>query len=65
MSACPTCGKLRYTQRATAKREAKRLRLIGRKHMSVYQCGGYWHVGTTPHLVVTRGIQTGYPARKD
>ena len=50
---CPDCGKQRYTSRATAKQAARAHHPDS--HMSVYQCGRWWHYGKLPS-VIARGI---------
>lgn len=47
---CPTCGKLRYLSRKTAKQDANRYRKrTGR--MDTYRCGDFWHLGHLPSRV--------------
>jgi hypothetical protein len=39
---CPTCGKVRYPDRKSA-RDARRLHPS--EHLRAYECDGYWHLG--------------------
>jgi hypothetical protein len=40
---CTECGKFSYVSRKIAKNAAKRNH--PEEHLSVYQCGRYWHYG--------------------
>lgn len=46
---CSTCGKVCHESRKEAK---KVKRLYPQKHLSVYQCGPWWHVGNLPASVI-------------
>jgi hypothetical protein len=51
---CPTCGKVRYLTKATAKKHARRH--VGRgitTGLSAYRCGAFWHLGHLPTAVKT------------
>lgn len=40
---CPNCGKLRYLTRKKARAAARKLH--PGKHMSIYRCVGWYHIG--------------------
>jgi hypothetical protein len=42
---CPTCGKLRYSDRSTARRAARAL--YPHTALRAYRCGTWWHIGHT------------------
>lgn len=52
---CTTCGKRSYLTKHAA-RQARQL-LPDRRGVSVYECGGYYHIGHLP-LAVRRGRMT-------
>lgn len=50
-SRCPCCGKVRYTTKKGAKKDAHRLRKrFGR--MDAYPCGDFFHIGHLPADVI-------------
>lgn len=46
---CPTCRKLRYPDRNTARRAARALHPGA--VLRAYRCGDWWHLGNTPPAV--------------
>lgn len=44
---CPDCGKQRYTSKADAKANGRRI-MRRRNRLHPYKCGGYWYIGRMP-----------------
>jgi hypothetical protein len=49
---CPTCGKQSFPSKSAAKRVARQQIHRGQGHLNAYRCGGYWHLGNLPSVVV-------------
>lgn len=52
-SRCSTCGKVCHNTRGQAKQAKKK---YPHKHLSVYRCGDYFHVGNLPKSVIAGEI---------
>lgn len=46
---CPSCGKVRYLDRAEARRAARGM--FPAEALRAYRCGDFWHIGHTPDWV--------------
>ena len=49
---CQTCGKRSYPSKREARRARGQVAGHDSRHLSVYRCGDWWHIGHLPRMIV-------------